>query len=362
MKCLSFFWKKAGAREDAQRSSASSSCRGNSISCESSSAEASSKPSIRTIAALCEEKIGSLRAFDLSELHVATSGFSWRTKIGEGGFGSVYRGLLEPSDPQQSEIMQVAIKKLNQGSLQGHKEWMAEIQFLSVVDHPNLVKLVGYCGENTDRGIQRLLVYEFMPNKTLEDHLFTKVQPPLSWRTRLRVALGVAEGLRYLHEGLEIQVIYRDFKASNVLLDEDFEPKLSDFGLAREGPSDGRTHVSTAVVGTYGYAAPEYIKTGHLTTKSDVWSFGIVLFEILTGRRCLDLGRPRSERKLLDWVKEFPVESGRFTMIIDPRLQNRYSISASRYTANLANSCLSTNPKARPTMSQVVESLRHIIG
>jgi len=130
---------------------------------------------------------------------------------------------------------------------QGHKQWLAEVQFLGVLEHPNLVKLLGYCAVDSERGPQRLLVYEFMPNKSLEDHLFRRANPPLSWNKRLQVILGAAEGLAYLHEGVEVQVIYRDFKTSNILLDKDFRAKLSDFGLAREGPTGENTHVSTAV-------------------------------------------------------------------------------------------------------------------
>ncbi|KAE8671722.1 putative receptor-like protein kinase [Hibiscus syriacus] len=172
-----------------------------------------------------------------------------------------------------------------------------------------------------------------MPNRSLEDHLFNRT-PILPWKTRLEVMLGAAQGLAYLHEGLEVKVIYRDFKPSNVLLDESFKPKLSDFGLAREGPTGDRTHISTAVVRTYGYAAPEYVRTGHLTIQSDIWTFGVVLYEILTGRRAVERNRPTSEQKLLDWVKHFLL---------------------------MHKSCLDKNEKERPTMSQVAESLKRAI-
>ncbi|KAJ0111513.1 hypothetical protein Patl1_00049 [Pistacia atlantica] len=319
-----------------------------------------SAASPRGIPELYEEKAHNLRVFSFSELKQATNDFSRLLKIGEGGFGIVYKGSIKPADGKGDSTV-VAIKKLNRDGLQGHKQWVAEVQFLGVVEHPNLVKLIGYCAVDGERGIQRLLVYEFMPNRSLEDHLFTRAFPPLPWKTRLQIILGAAEGLAYLHEGLEVQVIFRDFKSSNVLLDENFKPRLSDFGLAREGPLAGRTHVSTAVVGTYGYAAPDYIETGHLTAKSDVWSFGVVLYEILTGRRSLERNRPKSEQKLLEWVKQYPVDSKKFGLMMDQRLENEYSINEARKIAKLADSCLSKSAKDRPKMSQVVERLKQIV-
>ncbi|XP_050223468.1 probable serine/threonine-protein kinase PBL19 [Mercurialis annua] len=316
-----------------------------------------SLPSPRSISELYKEKEHNLRAFSFEELGEATKGFSRLLKIGEGGFGSVYKGSILPADGQGDSVI-VAIKKLNKHGLQGHKQWLAEVQFLGVVCHPNLVTLLGYCSVDNERGIQRLLVYEYMPNKSLEDHLFSKALPPLPWKTRLEIMLDAAEGLAYLHGGLEVQVIYRDFKSSNVLLDQSFKAKLSDFGLAREGPTGDHSHVSTGVVGTYGYAAPEYVETGHLTSHSDIWSFGVVLYEILTGRRTLDRNRPTSEHKLLDWVKQFPVDSKKFSMIIDPRLRNDYSIAAAKRIAKLADSCLNKNAKERPFMPEIVGNLK----
>ncbi|KAE8678489.1 beta-amylase 3 [Hibiscus syriacus] len=182
-----------------------------------------------------------------------------------------------------------------------------------------------------ERGTQRLLVYEFMPNRSLEDHLFNTTST-LPWRTRLEVMLGAAKGLAYLHKGFEVKA------------------KLSDFGLAREGKQAiGLMYqrrvdivfgfIFIKVVGTYGYAAPEYVETGHLTIQSDIWAFGVVLYEMLTGRRTVERNRPTSEQKLLDWVKRFPPDSGRFGMILDPRLRGNYSLSAAQKLGKLANSC-----------------------
>ncbi|KAK1412249.1 hypothetical protein QVD17_33341 [Tagetes erecta] len=316
----------------------------------------------RGIVQLYEEKGGKLRVFKYAELKEATNDFTRLRKIGEGGFGCVYKGSIKKIDDDKGgDHVVVAIKKLNRDGFQGHKQWVAEVQFLGVVDHPNLVKLIGYCAVDGERGIQRLLVYEFMSNKSLEDHLFRNSYAPLQWQTRLQIMLGAAQGLAYLHEELEAQVIFRDFKTSNILLDADFNPKLSDFGLAREGPTEGNTHVSTAVMGTNGYAAPEYIDTGHLTAKSDVWSFGIVLYEILSGRRSLDRSRPKEDQKLLDWVRRHPIDSKKFGIIIDPRLEAQYSLTDARKIARLADSCLLKSAKDRPKMSQVVETLKQIL-
>ncbi|EAZ38277.1 hypothetical protein OsJ_22655 [Oryza sativa Japonica Group] len=329
---------------------------------QKSKASSASTPT-RSIQELSDERGAQrLRVFDLDELSSATNGLSRALKIGEGGFGSVYRAFFRFAAGGGGGRVVLAVKRLNQRSLQGHKQWLAEVQFLGVLEHPNLVRLVGYCAVDSETSKHRLLVYEFMPNKSLDDHLFNRAHPPLSWRLRLQIMIGAARGLDYLHEGLqEVQVIYRDFKAANVLLDADFKPKLSDFGLAREGPTEGKTHVSTAVVGTHGYAAPDYIETGHLTTKSDVWSFGVVLYEILTGRRSLERSRPAEEQKLLGWVRRHPPESQSFRSIMDPRLGGRYPAAAARQVARLADRCLVKNPKERPAMREVVEELERVL-
>ncbi|KAL8213858.1 hypothetical protein R6Q57_003307 [Mikania cordata] len=305
-----------------------------------------------------QRRSNNLRVFNFSELKSATNGFNRALVIGEGGFGCVYRGIVS-GDADCS--LDVAIKQLSRNGFQGHKEWINEVNILGVVNHPNLVRLIGYCAEDDERGIQRLLVYELMKNKSLEDHLLGWVGSPLSWMTRLQIAQGAARGLAYLHEEMNFQLIFRDFKTSNILLDEDFKPKLSDFGLARQGPAAGLGHVSTAVVGTIGYAAPEYLQTGRLTSKSDVWSFGVVLFELITGRRAVERNLPRNEQKLIKWVKPYVTDLKKFHRLIDPRLKGDYSLESAQKLSSLANKCLTKNPKARPKMSEVVEMIGKII-
>ncbi|KAG7028725.1 putative serine/threonine-protein kinase PBL19 [Cucurbita argyrosperma subsp. argyrosperma] len=361
MKCFFYFKNKSRSRRH-QRSAPElkGELESDFSGCSQTAASSCSLTSTRSVPELYEEKAHNLRVFSFAEMREATHDFNRLLKIGQGGFGSVFKGSIKPIDGKGDPLV-VAIKQLSKDGLQGHKQWLAEVQFLGIVEHPNLVQLVGYCAVDGTRGIQRLLVYEYMTNRSLEDHLFNKALPTLAWKTRLQIVLGAAQGLAYLHEGLEVQIIYRDFKSSNVLLDENFHPKLSDFGLAREGPEFGRTHVSTAVMGTNGYAAPDYIKTGHLTAKSDVWSYGVVLYEILTGRRSLERHHPRPEQNLVEWVKYINPDSEKFSSIIDPRLENEYPINTARKVAKLANTCLEKNAKDRPSMAEVVNRLKQII-
>ncbi|EPS66606.1 hypothetical protein M569_08171, partial [Genlisea aurea] len=307
------------------------------------------------------EKFSDLRVFTFLELKQATRNFSMTAKLGEGGFGSVYKGIIRnPEDPTNRIV---AVKQLNTRGLQGHKEWVTEVNVLGIVEHPNLVKLVGYCAEDHDRGIHRLLVYEFMPNGSVEDHLSSRSLSPLSWDMRLKIALDAACGLAYLHEEMSFQqIIFRDFKSSNILLDDQWNAKLSDFGLARLGPSDGRTHISTQIVGTLGYAAPEYVQTGRLRAKSDIWSYGVFLYELITGRRPLDHSRPRNEQKLLEWIKPYLSDPKKFQLVVDHRLPKQRQVLKSAHRLSLlANRCLSRRPKARPSMSEVREVVREII-
>ncbi|KAK9004131.1 hypothetical protein V6N11_001939 [Hibiscus sabdariffa] len=304
-----------------------------------------------------ELKVASqLRKFTFIDLKLATRNFRPESLLGEGGFGCVFKGWIEENGTapvKPGTGLTVAVKTLNIEGLQGHKEWLAEVDFLGNLLHPNLVKLVGYCIEDD----HRLLVYEFMPRGSLENHLFRR-SLPLPWSIRMKIALGAAKGLAFLHEEAERPVIYRDFKTSNILLDADYNAKLSDFGLAKDGPEGDKTHVSTRVMGTYGYAAPEYVMTGHLTSKSDVYSFGVVLLEMLTGRRSMDKNRPNGEHNLVEWARPHLGDKRRFFRILDPRLEGHFSIKGAQKAAQLAAQCLSRDPKARPQMGEVVETLK----
>ncbi|XBI57708.1 hypothetical protein VPH35_039052 [Triticum aestivum] len=300
-----------------------------------------------------------LRIFTFAELRAATRNFKPDTLLGEGGFGQVYKGWVDEKtmNPARSGTgMAIAVKKLNQESLQGLEEWQCEVNFLGRISHPNLVRLLGYCLE--DREL--LLVYEFMAKGSLENHLFRSgsVQP-IPWGLRLRIAIDAARGLAFLHSS-EKHVIYRDFKASNILLDTNYNAKLSDFGLARNGPTGGDSHITTRVMGTYGYAAPEYVATGHLYVKSDVYGFGVVLLEMLTGLRALDTARPAQQLNLVDWAKPYLADRRKLPRLVDPRLEGQYPSKAALRAAQLTLSCLAGEPRNRPSMAEVVAALEEI--
>ncbi|KAB5560439.1 hypothetical protein DKX38_005396 [Salix brachista] len=296
----------------------------------------------------------SLKVFTYHELSVATDDFNPSFSVGEGGFGKVYKGLIESIDKH------VAVKQLDRNGRQGNKEFFSEVNTLSMVQHPNLVKLIGYCVD----GDQRLLVYEFMPNESLETHLLDLPpgRKPLDWTTRMKIATGAAQGLEYLHDTADPQIIYRDFKASNILLDQNFNAKLSDFGLAKLGPTGGKDHVSTRVMGTYGYCAPEYQLTGQLTTRSDVYSFGVVLLEIITGKRVIDMSRPTEEQNLVHWAGPLFKDKSKFTAMADPLLEGNYSQKSLYQALAIAAMCLQVEADTRPLMADVVTALEFLTG
>ncbi|KAJ0963843.1 hypothetical protein J5N97_028965 [Dioscorea zingiberensis] len=305
-------------------------------------------------------ELPNLRIFTFNELRSATKNFKPEMVLGEGGFGTVFKGWVDEKtlNPSRSGIgMVVAVKKLNSESLQGLEEWQSEVNFLGRLSHPNLVKLLGYCLDEREL----LLVYEFMPKGSLENHLFRRgaAFDPLPWSLRLKIAIGAAKGLAFLHSS-EKQIIYRDFKASNILLDMNYNPKLSDFGLAKNGPSGGDSHVTTRVMGTYGYAAPEYVATGHLYVKSDVYGFGVVLLEMLSGQRALDTNRPTGQHNLVDWAKPYLSDRRKLARLMDPRLEGQYPSKAALQAAQLTLKCLAGEPKNRPSMKEVVETLEQI--
>ncbi|XP_061374497.1 proline-rich receptor-like protein kinase PERK1 [Gastrolobium bilobum] len=286
--------------------------------------------------------------FTYEELARATDGFSDANLLGQGGFGYVHRGIL----PNGKEV---AVKQLKAGSGQGEREFQAEVEIISRVHHKHLVSLVGYC----ITGIQRLLVYEFVPNNTLEFHLHGKGRPTMDWSTRLRIALGSAKGLAYLHEDCHPKIIHRDIKAANILLDFKFEAKVADFGLAKF-TSDVNTHVSTRVMGTFGYLAPEYASSGKLSDKSDVFSFGVMLLELITGRRPVDKTQTFMEDSLVDWARPLltrALEEDDFDSLIDPRLQNEYDPNEMLRMVACAAASTRHSAKRRPRMSQVVRAL-----
>nr|GMC59800.1 probable serine/threonine-protein kinase Cx32, chloroplastic [Ipomoea batatas] len=287
-------------------------------------------------------------------LHIETP----NGKSSSGGYSQSTRGwvngkTLAPS--KDANRMCVAIKKLSPDGSQGFEQWQSEVNFLGKLSHPNVVKLIGYCQEDEEL----LLVYEFMQKGSLDNHLFRRGDA-IQWDLRLKIAIGAARGLAFLHTS-ERQVIYRDMKTSNILLDGNYNAKMSDFGLARLGPSGENSHVTTRVMGTMGHAAPEYVATGHLSVKSDVYGFGVILLEILTGLRTIDPNRPSNRHFLAKWVKSMDLsEKGKLKSIMDPKMEGQYCTKAALQVAQLALRCLENEPCKRPSMNQVVQILEEI--
>ncbi|XP_038890627.1 probable receptor-like protein kinase At2g42960 [Benincasa hispida] len=286
--------------------------------------------------------------FTLRELDLATNLFSEENLIGEGGYGVVFRGRLLNGTP-------VAVKKIFNGQGQAEKEFRAEVEAIGHVRHKNLVRLLGYCIEGT----HRMLVYEYINNGSLDLWLHEGMGENryLTWEARMKIMLGTAKGIAYLHEAIEPKVVHRDIKASNILIDENFNAKVSDFGLAKLMDA-GKTHVTTRVMGTFGYVAPEYANTGLLNEKSDVYSFGVVLIETITGRDPVDYGRPPKQVNVVDWLKMM-IGSRRCEEVVDPKIgvEGRPSTRGLKRILLVALRCVDPDFDKRPKMGQVVRML-----
>ncbi|CAN1310937.1 Proline-rich receptor-like protein kinase PERK12 [Linum perenne] len=285
--------------------------------------------------------------FSYEEVTEMTKGFARENIIGEGGFGYVFKGW-------QPDGKLVAVKQLKAGSGQGDREFKAEVEIISRVHHRHLVSLVGYSISDQ----QKLLIYEFLPNNTLEYHLHAK-GPGLTWPQRLKIAIGSAKGLAYLHEDCNPKIIHRDIKSANILLTNDFEAQVADFGLARLNDTT-QTHVSTRVMGTFGYLAPEYAQSGKLTDRSDVYSFGVVLLELITGRKPVDSSLPLGDESLVEWARPHllhALETGDLGELVDPRLEKRYVEVEMTRMIETAAACIRRSAPKRPSMVQVVRVL-----
>lgn len=295
----------------------------------------------------------STRFLAYEELKEATNNFEASSVLGEGGFGRVFKGIL-------SDGTAVAIKKLTTGGHQGDKEFLVEVEMLSRLHHRNLVKLIGYYS-NRELS-QSLLCYELVPNGSLEAWLHGSLGAncPLDWDTRMKIALDAARGLAYLHEDSQPCVIHRDFKASNILLENDFHAKVSDFGLAKQAPEGRLNYLSTRVMGTFGYVAPEYAMTGHLIVKSDVYSYGVVLLELLTGRRPVDMSQSSGQENLVTWTRPVLRDKDRLQELADPRLGGQYPKDDFVRVCTIAAACVSPEANQRPTMGEVVQSLKMV--
>lgn len=284
--------------------------------------------------------------FTLRDLQQATSRFSSENVVGEGGYGIVYKGTLINGT-------EVAVKKLLNNLGQAEKEFRQEVEAIGHVRHKNLVRLLGYCIEGT----HRMLVYEYVDNGNLEQWLHGDVREcgVLTWEARMKVLLGIAKALAYLHEAIEPKVVHRDIKSSNILIDRDFNGKLSDFGLAKLLDA-GESHINTRVMGTFGYVAPEYANTGMLNEKSDIYSFGVLLLEAVTGRDPVDYNRAANEVNLVEWLKMM-VGNRRAEEVVDPSLDPKPSTHALKRALLVALRCVDPDSEKRPKMSQVVRML-----
>ncbi|XP_073123085.1 inactive protein kinase SELMODRAFT_444075-like isoform X2 [Henckelia pumila] len=285
------------------------------------------------------------RWFTYSELELATGGFSQGNFLAEGGFGSVHRGVLPDG-------LVVAVKQHKLASSQGDQEFCSEVEVLSCAQQRNVVMLIGFCIEDG----RRLLVYEYICNGSLDSHLYGQQQGSLAWNARKKIAVGAARGLRYLHEECRVGcIVHRDLRPNNILITHDFEPLVGDFGLARWQP-DGEMGVETRVIGTFGYLAPEYAQSGQITEKADVYSFGVVLVELVTGRKAVDLSRPKGQQCLAEWARPL-LDAYAIDELVDPWLEGCYIEHEVYCMLHAASLCIRRDPEARPRMSQVLRIL-----
>ncbi|CAI0449180.1 unnamed protein product [Linum tenue] len=284
--------------------------------------------------------------FTLRDLEFATNRFAAENVLGEGGYGVVYKGRLINGT-------EVAVKKILNNLGQAEKEFRVEVEAIGHVRHKNLVRLLGYCIE----GVHRILVYEYMNNGNLEQWLHGAMRHRgiLTWEARMKVLLGTAKALAYLHEAIEPKVVHRDIKSSNILIDDEFNSKVSDFGLAKLLGA-GESHITTRVMGTFGYVAPEYANTGLLNEKSDIYSYGVLLLEAVTGRDPVDYGRPANEVNLVEWLKMM-VGTRRADEVVDPNLEVKPVTRALKRALLVALRCVDPDSEKRPKMSQVVRML-----
>uniref|UniRef100_A0A0D6QS17 Chitin-binding type-1 domain-containing protein n=1 Tax=Araucaria cunninghamii TaxID=56994 RepID=A0A0D6QS17_ARACU len=289
-------------------------------------------------------------SFSYKVLEEATSNFSPANKLGEGGFGEIYKGTL--SDGKQIAVKKLFVTRSSQAMME---EFVREVKIVSGFLHRNLVRLLGYCCQ----GQQRFLVYEFMPHLSLDKHLFEEKGIYLSWAKRLEIIIGTAQGLAYLHEQSHARVVHRDIKASNILLDENLKAKIADFGLAKLFPED-KTHLMTSVGGTIGYTAPECALHGQLTQKADVYSYGVVVLEIVSGKKCNDTGLPHPMDVLLQWVWS-SYQNNEGGSIVDLRLHSQTMSENERRqilrVIHIALLCVQSSSVQRPSMSTVLSML-----
>ncbi|KAH0896580.1 hypothetical protein HID58_046148 [Brassica napus] len=306
-----------------------------------------SAPGPPPLCSICQHKAPKFgnppRWFTYDELETATKGFSKGSFLAEGGFGSVHRGTLPGGQI-------IAVKQYKIASTQGDKEFCSEVEVLSCAQHRNVVMLIGLCVEDG----KRLLVYEYICNGSLHSHLYGLGKEPLGWSARQKIAVGAARGLRYLHEECRVGcIVHRDMRPNNILLTHDFEPLVGDFGLARWQP-EGDKGVETRVIGTFGYLAPEYTQSGQITEKADVYSFGVVLVELITGRKAMDIKRPKGQQCLTEWARPL-LQKQAIKELLDPRLMNCYSEQEVYCMALCAYLCIRRDPNSRPRMSQMKE-------